>query len=1105
MGDDAIKIDAQQFWERLTKLHKEWMVRACLPSCAGPAHRNRAGLCCAAHRARAWPLPSRPPLIVPERMRPPAQKARDPEGPYKGADALVIDTGGNNEEELYSKSKALQTWLLGYEFTETVILVCSRSVHVLTSKKKVSHLEPLKSAENATLPLELLTRDKTDGNKAHYATLVGALRSSHAGKIIATLGKEKPLGDFAAGWRAALDASELEKVELAPALAELLAVKDASEASCTKRAAIFSAMLMKNYLQTELEDVVDKETKISHETLAQKVEDAFADPVKVGVKLNAELLEPCYTPIIQSGGEFDLKPSASSNEKNLYYGVITCSLGARYKSYCANVGRTYVINPSKGMEKHYKLLLEVQQEAINALRSGATLSAAYEAAMNRLKSKAAHLEKKMTKNVGFATGIEFREGSLQLNGKNESRVRSGMVFNVAVGIEGLEDKAATDKRSQTYALFVADTVQVTESGPPVVLTDKSLKQWGDISYSLNDDEETAGVKVNTGRRGEVEVLETRTRNAGKGTSNIMETSEALATHQADLEESMRVEALERLRKEGGGGGGPSGPVETPIAYRDANTYPTQSATGGPLLTNKTFVDSKAETVLIPIFGNLVPFHISTIKNVSKNDEGGITFLRINFVAPAASAAGTTMTGMPKESKPDDHFIREITLKSRVPTNLNHTFMRIKELRKRVQTREKQEALEADLVTQAALQLIKAGKVHRLRDCYVRPNVGGKKSSGTLELHVNGLRFTTGRGERLDLIFKNIKLALFQAAEKEIIVLLHFHLHNPIMIGKKKTKDVQFYVEVMEASYALDSAKRSGYDPDELEEEQRERQLRNKMNKEFQNFARLVEQQTGGDLEFDVPYRDLGFYGVPPHNKATCYVMPAVHALVELTEPPWFVVPLNDIEVAHFERVVYGLKNFDITLVMKDFSIKPVQISAINVEHLESLKTWLDTCNIKFYEGTANLNWGQIMKHITNMGLQEFYDEGGWKNVLGLDDESGEEGAEDSEDAESDYQDSGEDESEEESDSDEYADEVDSEDESEGEESLDSDESEGKDFDELEEEAQESDKKRGSFEYEEEQERPSKKSKGGSKEHKSSKSSKPSKSSTKGVPPPKVRR
>ena len=64
----------------------------------------------------------------------------------------------------------------------------------------------------------------------------------------------------------------------------------------------------------------------------------------------------------------------------------------------------------------------------------------------------------------------------------------------------------------------------------------------------------------------------------------------------------------------------------------------------------------------------------------------------------------------------------------------------------------------------------------------------------------------------------------------------------------------------------------------------------------------IEEQAK-DLEFDIPYRDVGFYGVPPHNKSSCFIMPAVNALVELTEPPWFVVPLNDIEVAHFERVV----------------------------------------------------------------------------------------------------------------------------------------------------------------------------------------------------------
>jgi len=376
-----------------------------------------------------------------------------------------------------------------------------------------------------------------------------------------------------------------------------------------------------------------------------------------------------------------------------------------------------------------------------------------------------------------------------------------------------------------------------------------------------------------------------------------------------------------------------------------------------------------------------------------------------------------------------------------------------------------------LVVQDALQLIRTGKIHRLRDVNVRPTLGGKKAAGVLELHSNGVRFQSPRGEKIDLIFKNIKLAFFQPAEKEILVLMHFHLHNPIMMGKKKTKDVQFYVEVMEASYALDNHRRSGYDPDELEEEQRERALRNRMNSEFQNFVKKIEEQAK-DLEFDIPYRDVGFYGVPPHNKSSCFVMPAVNALVELTEPPWFVVPLNDIEVAHFERVVYGLKNFDLVLVLKDFSQKPVHVNSINMDQLDSLKTWLDSCDIKFYEGPANLNWTQIMKHINDTGLEGFYDDGGWKflNMQGSDSEG-----EDEEEEESDFEPSGDDEEEEEDDDDDDSDDYEEENsESEGEEELDSDESEGKDFDELEEEAKDADKKRGR--YEEDAEKPKKTSK-----------------------------
>jgi len=62
-----------------------------------------------------------------------------------------------------------------------------------------------------------------------------------------------------------------------------------------------------------------------------------------------------------------------------------------------------------------------------------------------------------------------------------------------------------------------------------------------------------------------------------------------------------------------------------------------------------------------------------------------------------------------------------------------------------------------------------------------------------------------------------------------MVLVHFNLRNPLLIGKKKTHDVQFFTEVVDASVALDGARRSMYDPDELDEEQRERQLRKKLN------------------------------------------------------------------------------------------------------------------------------------------------------------------------------------------------------------------------------------------------------------------------------------
>jgi nucleosome binding factor SPN SPT16 subunit len=54
-----------------------------------------------------------------------------------------------------------------------------------------------------------------------------------------------------------------------------------------------------------------------------------------------------YTPIIQSGGKYDLKVSAESNQDNLKAGVILASFGIKYKDYCSNIARTFMIAPQK--------------------------------------------------------------------------------------------------------------------------------------------------------------------------------------------------------------------------------------------------------------------------------------------------------------------------------------------------------------------------------------------------------------------------------------------------------------------------------------------------------------------------------------------------------------------------------------------------------------------------------------------------------------------------------------------------------------------------------------------------------------------------------------
>ena len=72
------------------------------------------------------------------------------------------------------------------------------------------------------------------------------------------------------------------------------------------------------------------------------------------------------------------------------------------------------MNPSEKIQSIYNLLVNTEEHIMSELKDGVKLSSVYKSAVNFVKKESPDLVDNLTKNFGFAMGIEFREGSLTI-------------------------------------------------------------------------------------------------------------------------------------------------------------------------------------------------------------------------------------------------------------------------------------------------------------------------------------------------------------------------------------------------------------------------------------------------------------------------------------------------------------------------------------------------------------------------------------------------------------------------------------------------------------------------------------------------------------------
>jgi len=271
---------------------------------------------------------------------------------------------------------------------------------------------------------------------------------------------------------------------------DILSHKDHEEVENIQISSKYSCYIM-DYVIKMFENAVDQEISTTHSKLANDIKALTDKPIfntkfkekEHLQKIDNSLLEIGGLPVIQSGGNYDLNPFSSSDNKKLSSDVIICKVHSRYKDYNSFIIRSFMIDAQSSQQTNYKILYEAFNFIISKLVDSAVLSDVYKQTFDFIMEKDRNLKNNIGDNFGFSIGLEILNETYKIAAGNNKKITHGMVFNIIITFSDLKNE-----KGFKYNLQIGDTVLV-KSSTREILTGSISKNLAEINYDMEDDEE----------------------------------------------------------------------------------------------------------------------------------------------------------------------------------------------------------------------------------------------------------------------------------------------------------------------------------------------------------------------------------------------------------------------------------------------------------------------------------------------------------------------------------------------------------------------------------------------------------------------------------------